>query len=295
MSEPGLPIRAVSQITGLSQHAIRAWERRYGIVEPDRTGTNRRLYSRGDVERLLLLKKAGEQGHSLAQVADLPLESMRRLVGEGEILQAGTSSGLADSAIRATHELDAVGLEGHLEHALVCLGIDGVLDQVVIPLIESIDQGWVKGTTTIAQEHLASSVLRNFLHRARRTLLIGEGARRLVVTTLPGELHELGALIAALVAATKGWHVTYLGPSLPPTEIARAATDGRAKVVAISLVSPRDPEVVGEELEVIRRNIPSATEIVVGGRATDSVGQILDSLGVKTIRRLDQMRDYFAS
>lgn len=276
VSEPGLPIRAVSQMTGLSQHAIRAWEKRYGVVDPDRTGTNRRLYTRGDVEKLLLLKRAAEQGHSLAQVALLPVEALRELVGEAQRPASLTERnvGLAALAIRAMMAMDADQLETALDHAFMTLGVDDAIDEVVIALLLAIDAGWASGTVSVAQEHLASAVIRSVLHRVQRTLMVPSGARRIVMTTLPGELHELGAMIVAVTAAKRGWNVVYLGPNIPTAEIAAAALAARADAIGLSVVSPRDQSGLQADIRAIRQNVGPKMQILIGGRA--SVGSMAE-------------------
>lgn len=297
MSESGLPIRAVSQMTGLSQHAIRAWEKRYGGIDPGRTDTNRRLYSREDIERLTLMKRASEQGHSLASVAALPLEAMRDLVGFTRADAPGTyqPQGMADATIAAMQALDADGLERNLDHALASFGADDAIDMVVIPLLRSIDEGWNRGSTTIAQEHLASAVLRSFLHRVRRSLLVPESGRRALFTTLTDELHELGALIAALLAAKRGWKVIYLGPNMPPSEIASAAKTWRASLVGLSIVSPRPTQTFKDELTTLRNALGPEVKIVLGGRSSHGIAAAEPDLGLLEIDNLTDLRRFLES
>ena len=88
MAEIRHSIKAVSRKTGLSAHVIRVWERRYKAVQPSRTGTNRRLYSEADVERLGLLKQATQAGHSIGTIADLPVDRLMKIAAEAAAASA---------------------------------------------------------------------------------------------------------------------------------------------------------------------------------------------------------------
>lgn len=289
MSELGFPIRAVSQMTGLSQHTIRAWEKRYGVVDPDRTGTNRRLYTTYDVDRLKLFKRAGEMGHGLAQLSTLSNAAISELIGQSRPDRNGEATDLATQAIQATRDLDAETLEATLDYALALEGADGVVDGVVLPLLSYIDEQWASGSLTIAQEHAASAVLRPFLHRARKAMRATVGAPHIVITTLPGELHEIGALIASLIAAGHGWRVTYLGPSLPLEEIALATTQAEADAIGISIVSPRPERVT--ELERLRELAGDRVQILVGGREAKETAQ-MTPIGIRVFEDLEDLRRF---
>jgi MerR HTH family regulatory protein/B12 binding domain len=179
--QQGLPIRVVARRTGLTSHVIRVWEKRYGVVSPLRTPTNRRLYSDSDVERLQLLRRA-----TLTVVLSQPF----------------------------------------------------FIEQVIVPLMHRIGDLWHEGVLRVAHEHLASAVVRTSLGSPSRGYGAGPSAPNLVVATPTGQMHELGAMIVATTAASDGWCVTYLGPSLPAEEIAGAVHQRRACAVALSIIYP---------------------------------------------------------
>ena len=133
-------IKTVAQLTGLSAHTIRAWERRHGLLSPSRTDTNRRLYEDSDVEQLKLLRQAVESGHAIGQVAQLSLEDLRRL--SASPLATGVSGSSAGALLAACEQamdrLSADGLEQALVRAGATLGLTGLLEGVVVPLVERI-------------------------------------------------------------------------------------------------------------------------------------------------------------
>jgi DNA-binding transcriptional MerR regulator/methylmalonyl-CoA mutase cobalamin-binding subunit len=291
-------IKAVSRRTGLSAHVIRIWEKRYGAVEPARTGTNRRRYSEEQIERLGLLREITQAGHSIGLVAKLPTEQLRTLAAQaagesGSSNRGRTSSSgatpLLDKCIAAVRALDAGALEGTLRRASTSLGAQGLLQRVIAPLAQAMGELWRDGSITAAHEHFASAVIRIFLGHAAKPFAGVEGAPALVVATPSGQLHELGALLAGAAAANLGWHVTYLGASLPAAEIAGAARQNRARAVALSLVYPEDDPRLEGELARLRELLPAETVLLAGGRAMAAYRDALEKVAALQIKDLDHL------
>jgi len=152
--------------------------------------------------------------------------------------------------------------------------------------MERIGDLWQEGTLRPVHEHLASSIVRSFLGGFRGAYQIPRGAPVIVLTTPVRQRHELGALMAASSAAAAGWEALYLGPDLPVEEIAAGAHQSGARVVGLSLSYPPDDPALAGELARLRRLLPPATRILVGGRAAAAYAAVLDDLG---IRRLDSL------
>jgi methylmalonyl-CoA mutase cobalamin-binding domain/chain len=287
MSQPHHSIQSVSRRTGLSPHVIRIWEKRYGAVKPNRTGTNRRLYSDAEIQRLQWLRRATEAGHSIGTIAalnDTQLEELASHTPEREQKsarpkQSKTTQDFIAQCIMATKQLDAVAFEETLHHASVLLGQHGLVEQVVAPVAEAIGDLWRDGTITAAHEHFASAAIRVFLGHASRPFAQAANAPHLVVATPAGQLHELGAVMVAAAATDLGWRVTYLGTSLPAAEIAGAATQHHARAVALSIVYPDDDEQLPEELSKLRRYLPGDVKIIIGGRASASYEEAIKRIG----------------
>jgi DNA-binding transcriptional MerR regulator/methylmalonyl-CoA mutase cobalamin-binding subunit len=299
-------IKIVARRTGLSAHVIRIWEKRYGAVTPERTGTNRRLYSDEQIERLGLLRTLTQGGHSISHVAKLPTEKLRQLAQEApapnlpglrSLTAAPTAPRFLDECIVAIKSLDARALEATLQRAATELGAQGVLQRVVGPLAQALGDRWRDGTITAAHERFASAVIRLFLGQAAKPFGGTETAPRLVVATPAGQNHELGALIVGAAAANLGWHVTYLGANLPAAEIAGAARQNQARAVALSLVYPEDDPRLAAELMRLREALPAEVALLVGGRAMPAYQQVLEKIGATPTSdlnhlctRLDELR-----
>jgi MerR family transcriptional regulator, light-induced transcriptional regulator len=262
-------ISIVSRRTGLSPHAIRAWERRYGTVHPRRTDGNQRLYSEEDVERLVRLKQLTDAGHSIGNIAGLGLQELQLMAGADRIppipavrgpeanLSANGKSGepspLFEQALHAVTAMDAARLHQVLENGALQLGQVALLTQVVAPLTTAIGDRWEKGELNTAHEHVATAVLRTFLGQAARPFAFHPSAPVIVSGTPTGQLHELGALLVGALAAIQGWRSVPAGASLPAEEFARIAQQSGARVVALSLVHPSDDPGLPQEFRRLRQ------------------------------------------
>lgn len=298
MKESFHSIGAVAHRTGLSPHVIRVWEKRYGAVTPTRTETNRRVYAETEVSRLELLRAATDAGHSIGQIARLPVPQLQSLVTDQRTIEqphrnptrppsssrAGTGF---EESIAAIRHLDGPGLERIFERSLVSLGSNGFLVQLISPLAQAIGNLWREGIITAAHEHFATVIIRSFLSQAFRSSTAPSNAPILIVTTPSGQIHEMGALIVSAAATALGWRVTYLGPNLPAAEIAGAATQNHACAVALSLVYPEDDPLIGDELRSLRKLLPTETAILIGGRAAGAYSLVLDEIGALTTTTLE--------
>lgn len=298
MSEAHFPIQLVARLTGLSAHVIRIWEQRYRAVEPSRTPSNRRLYSQGDVDRLNLLREATLAGHSIGQIARLPLAKLRSLTTpahEGRltpvrppVLETAAEPFL-DACLRAMQALDTREFEGSLKRAAAVLGSQGSLLRVVAPLAHTVGEWWRDGKISAAHEHFATGLVRDFLGSLTRPYGGTGESPRLVVATPAGQLHELGALLAGAMAASLGWRVTCLGASLPAAEIAGAVRQKGARAVALSVVYPEDDASLPAELRRLRESLPPETALIVGGRALPAYREAVESIGAIGVKELSEL------
>jgi len=293
----------VVQRTGLTSHVIRAWERRYGAVEPERTEGGQRQYTDAQVLRLRLLKRATEGGHPISQVAQLDMESLAALIGEGseEVGEDGAGvgarvsagSGHLEACLAAAERMDAQSLREELMRAVVSLSAPVFVTQVVGPLLARVGELWEAGSMRPAQEHVVSTAVRQVLDWLLGRYEAPREAPLLVASTLDGDLHEFGAMLAAVVAADAGWRVLYLGPSLPAEEIAVAAERSSALAVAVSVVDgdAGDPEHGGRELTSLWNALPEGVLLVAGGRKASEVAPA----GVTVVKELDSLREVLAA
>lgn len=294
MSEVRYPMGAVSQRTGLSPHVLRVWERRYGAVTPERTDTNRRLYTEEEIRRLEYLSQLTSAGHGISQIAALPFSELASLAAKSDASRRGKSSrkegedSHLDEAWSCVCEMDSATLHTVLDRAAVVLGLSKLSLDVIVPLIERIGASWELGDISPAEEHAASAVIKEVLFSSSRPFAPSTSAPNFLVTTPRGQLHELGAALVCCLARRDGWNVTYLGPSLPATEIARAAISNDSIAVGLSIVYPADDPTLAEELLQLRQSLPDHVQILIGGRSAHHYKKAIAKSGGLLLTNLDE-------
>jgi DNA-binding transcriptional MerR regulator/methylmalonyl-CoA mutase cobalamin-binding subunit len=298
-SAPRHPIRVVAQRTGLTTSTIRAWERRYEAVAPGRSDGGQRLYSDRDVARLKTLRALTEMGRSISSVAALPGQDAAALLEEDRAVAAASTHALTpedapaswtDQAYARLRALDDAGLDRTLRRALATLGAQRFLQGVAAALLHRVGTGWEASEVTVAQEHLGSAVLERILAEVADRSGAGDDGDRLVVATLPGERHALGARLVAAAAALDGWRISYLGTDLPPAEIARAAETLGARAVAISVVGHDLVDAAARDLAALRAELDAGIEILVGGRAAGALDARSLPTGIVLLGELEDFR-----
>jgi MerR family transcriptional regulator, light-induced transcriptional regulator len=306
---PRHPIRLVANRTGLTVDLIRAWEKRYSVVEPARSDTKRRLYSDYDIERLRLIRIAKQNGRRLADVAPLTLEALRDVVsedsryeasqdGQAEIYHPSWTSPLEssesvddiDALLFAVQTMDQHRFDQLLQEGLVKQSLPAYLQTIIGPLLAEIGESTRLGKMRIAHEHMATAHLRTFIGALRFRETYTGNEPKIVITTPTGQLHELGALMVAALVSVDGWLPVYLGPNTPADEIAACAFQSGARAVSLSLTYPADDPRIPTELTRLQAQLESKTPIFVGGSAASHHHDLIDQLGLLLPKNLDDLR-----
>jgi DNA-binding transcriptional MerR regulator/methylmalonyl-CoA mutase cobalamin-binding subunit len=289
-------MQVVTRLTGLTADTIRVWERRYQVVAPTRTGGNTRRYSADEVRRLTLLREATDLGHRIGDIAYLPEAELARLIDQDNIAaltRAGGEMGRAPdpyNRIRADYltaiQRFDVRVAGELLARTASLvSSSDFIYKVVLPILKEAGDCWEKGIFSVAQEHLISAQVRCLLDSLMRLYMPAKGGRRMLVTTPEGERHEFGALVGALLAASKGFETIYLGPEVPEADLLSAIAVSRADILLLGVLRDRD---ASEELQLRRllQQVSADVETWVGMPAESrSAGD------VSTVRYLHRFED----
>jgi MerR family transcriptional regulator, light-induced transcriptional regulator len=255
-----LRIGELSRRTGLSADVIRAWERRYDLLRPERTAGGFRLYSADDISRLRLMQHYLGRGIPTSQAAGL----VHRVQTAALDANPGVPPGDVAKALRVLRE----SLEGFddrpadlmLERLLGVFAAGAVLRDVVLPYLRELGDRWSRGEATIAQEHFAS----NFLEGWMRSMARGwsrSGPYRAVLACLPGERHTLGLIAFGLALNDLGWRVTYLGADVPVPAVDEAARAVAADVIVLSAAIPATLGTALDDLRALART----HAVAVGG------------------------------
>lgn len=293
------PIRVVAERTGVSPTLLRAWERRYGVVDPARSQGGQRLYSDADVDRILLLRRVTEAGRTIGKVAGLSNGELRELHAEDEEARrrrvAGGGDGEApagvEAALAAVQALDPERLATLLRREMVSLGGERFLDALVAPLLARIGEEWRAGRLRPAHEHVAVAVVKQVLGWMLAQAQEKEAQHTVVVGTLSGERHELGALLAATAAALEGWRPILTGEDLPAEEMAVAARAVSAEAVGISVVSPDDWTATHRQVRELLEILPEGTQVVVGGGGAGDLARMVADVRVRVASSLVEFRE----
>ena len=288
MSEPvggpgRYPIRAVSRLTGIGIDTLRAWERRYAAVTPTRDDRGR-MYSEADVARLRLLNGAVELGHSIGRLAGLSNDQLRDLcVAPAAASPAGTTGRTpleTTALLTALQEYDGVGIDQELSRLAAVLRPLDLLQDVMMPVLTRVGDDWHNQRGRIAHEHLMSSAMRNLLGAFLRLYAPRKASVRMLFATPSGERHEIATLGAAMLAASAGLGVSYLGADLPASEIVDSVEPAGARVVVLGLTTAAASKTRERELKTIVRGLPAGVELWAGGRGAERHASILRPRGL---------------
>ena len=242
---------------GVREATLRAWESRYGLLEPERTQGNFRLYSDEDVRRVGMMVRLLNAGLPAAEAARLARSSR---TGDGEDVPLGIVARARAGLRRAFLEFDESLAERALDELFAEFTPEAVLRDAIFPFMREVGEAWACGEATVANEHFASAVVHGRLMSVARGWGDGPGPRA-VLACAPGELHSLGLIGLGICLSQRGWRITYLGTSVPLPAIAHCTAAVQPQVVVISSTDPLLLRPWAGGLRELR----NACRVIVGG------------------------------
>lgn len=273
-----LPIRTVSTLTGVNAVTLRAWERRYGLITPQRTPKGHRLYTRQDVERINRIVELLNQGISVSHVKPLIDEMPGDVSGSSVEDNADIWLTYQDKMIDAIERFDEPALDNAYNDALSLYPVDIVSQRLTTPLLRLLGERWRNRETGVAEEHFFSVYLRNKLGTRIHHMNQRGNAPLLLLACLPGELHEIGLLFFALAAASAGYRVLILGANTPLQQIPGVLEKRPCVGVVLSAVSKPARGVIESDLPDLTSRIK--IPVFVGGKAAVSWQDKLEEAGI---------------
>jgi MerR family transcriptional regulator, light-induced transcriptional regulator len=301
---PVLRIGELSRRLGVSDHVLRAWESRYGLLRPTRSPGGFRLYSEADVTRVRRMQALVAQGLSAAEAAQLALAEDHAALVENQAAPArdatprtdhGRAAGpgrfsaadarrllAADPGLppagdglppagdwpgalrRALDTFDEPSAQAVFDRMMSDLSLTTMLREVVLPYLAELGERWVQGTASIAQEHFASNVIRGRLAGLARGWGDGHGPRAILACP-PGELHDLALMVFGIALNRRGWRIAYLGTSTPVEEVIRAAQAMRPDLVVLAATRTETLEPLMAQLTVLATHM---SLVLAGAGAT---------------------------
>lgn len=293
-----LTIAAVERDTRLSKDTLRAWEKRYGFPMPGRDANGERCYPADQVDRLRLMKRLIDQGYrpgsltrlSAEELAALPSRRPLRLAHDSE--QGGEQGSAAIETLLGSIRHDPPAFGPAMRHELARRGLERFVRNVAAPLTAAVGERWADGSFGVFDEHFFTEETVRVLRQAIANLPHGGQPPRILMTTLPGETHALGLLMAEALLVLDGATCVSLGIETPLLDIVRAASAHACDIVALSFSSAYPQRQVGSALRQLRLALDNRVAIWAGGAGVATLGPI-DR--VETLLSLDSGRTALAA
>jgi len=279
-----LPIRTVASLTGINPVTLRAWERRYGLVAPQRAPSGHRLYTRADVERLREAAALVARGVPAGRVARLlPSPGAAPAVAAGE-QPAHAADAYVARLLDAVACFDEAALSAACNEALGLYPVDMVRERILLPVLRALGECWSRRPGGIAEEHFFTCWLRDKLGARLHHLARAARGPTLLAAALPGDRHDLGLLMFGHDASVRGYRVVMLGAALPFAEIPPAARAARAHAVVLSATIEPAPRLLDPGLGELVRAL-AAVPVLVGGERSELDRGAIEAAGASVLGR----------
>ena len=300
--EDYLSIGQLSTMTGIGVHTLRVWEKRYGAPLSQRLPSGHRRYSKEEVPRLKAIASALESGFRASKVVSATLEELQGLMGlasvvepansveEKEKSQIASNKMLVEAWIEFIHKSDDDALINGFHEQWGRHGALKFIFDFAIPLLKRVGDGWETGELTISHEHFSSECMVSFLSEKWRQLNTRKTGPLVLITTLPGEIYNLGILMCAVVTASSACKVLYLGANNPIEEIIDVVDKSKPELLTMSISHKFDLVTSEKLLNSLRKKIDAKTKIVIGGKGSPCTVQ-----GVSYFHTFDKYYDYLMS
>lgn len=285
-------IQSVSQLSGVSAHCIRAWEKRYKAIVPARSDNGRRLYSESELNRLLMLGKLSSLGNSIGMIAKLTDKELEEMLQNFNyksdqnltVLTKKNDGTLLDPEVYLQNLLMALQfykvdvITHELQKASIDLGFRDLAIKVLVPLYQKIGHMVQEGKLSADQEHTLSAITRFFIGKRINAFYESnpKAKAKFILATPTGEMHSIGTLLTALILAEHNIDFLYLGEDLPASSLSDAtlAVDGTSVVLGVSdHYQAQNRPILTQYIEDLRKTLPIGIPICVGGTRLDKASR----------------------
>ncbi|MCU4156023.1 MerR family transcriptional regulator [Carboxylicivirga sp. A043] len=259
-------IKDLEKISGIKAHTIRIWERRYNLIEPQRTTTNIRFYNDDDLKRILNVSILNQNGYKISKIAMMSEVQLRERVID-LCLDTRNTDVQIESLLVAMLEMDENKFTNVLTNSIIKLGFESTVETILFPFLDRIGILWQAGTINPAQEHFISNLIRQKLIVAidnEMQNFVPKANKNIVFFLPENELHEIGLLFYSLIARKEGYNVVYLGASVPVEDLKVVVDVRGADALFTSFVSARKKEELEQLLIDIVETIPNIPLYMMG-------------------------------
>ena len=269
LSLPSFSIAAVERDTGLPKDTLRVWEKRYNFPQPERDNFGERIYSLEQVEKLRVIKRLLDCGHRPGKIIALTVDELAKLA---EVSNAGARVSVASDNLDELNGYldlikrhDAEEFRQAMSRLALTMGLRRFVVEVVAPLNAMVGDAWARGYFEIFEEHIYTETIQIVLRNSLNTIPSTRKGPRVLLTTLPNEVHGLGLLMAECIFSMEGAQCVSLGTQTPIYDIVLAARAQNIDIVALSFSVLQGSPAVLEAIAELREKLPPLVEIWCGG------------------------------
>ena len=264
-------IRELENLSGIKAHTIRIWEKRYGLIAPQRTSTNIRSYCDTELKKLLNISILNRNGIKISKIARLSSDEIIERINQFTQDVTNTESQI-ESLTVAMIDLDEFRFEKVLAKSIIMFGFEETVTRVLYPFFTRIGLMWQTGAINPAQEHFISNLVKQKFFAAMDGLMGSEktGTRRFVFFLPEGEFHEISLLFACYLARKRGFRTIYLGQSLPLTDLAETIKNKQVDYLFTTLTSSYHGKNLTDYFELLSGTFRNKTIYISGPQVLQS-------------------------
>ena len=269
-------ISSVSSMTGVNTVTLRAWERRYGLITPARTEAGHRLYTEENVERIKLILSLLDEGIAVSRVKEA-----LRIAAEREVALPAEDQGpwqqFQHDMLEAVTSFDEVTLERTYNESMSLYPVEVVTRLLLLPLLQTLGERWMRSDTGIAEEHFFSVFMRNKLGARFHHRNLQNTGQKIVAACLPREQHEFGLLIFALAANARGYRIILLGSDMPLAPIPHVVKRSGSQAIVLTGAAELVPQAIQQQLITLIEK--TGLPVFVGGQASSRYRNEIEAAG----------------
>lgn len=256
-------IKELERLSGIRAHTIRIWEKRHGLIRPERTRSGVRVYSDEDLKAIINIAMLNGHGIKISAIAGMSGEEMKEKVIE--LSESSRHSGIhIDQLITSMLDFDENKFQAEIAAAEKSLGFETTVTDVIYPFLDKIGILWQTGSISPAHEHFISNLIRQNLIVATASLPVPKSALRAVLFLPENELHEIGLLFYNYITRKSGVKTYYLGQSVPLADLRAVCSIHRPHLVVTSFTSSPPVTELNEYLKRLCAGI-SSTRVLASG------------------------------
>ena len=284
---PTFNMKVVVHETGLKPDTLRAWERRYGMPNPQRTPGGHRLYSQYEIDMLKWMVARQGEGMSISHAVELwqqlekegqnPLLALESAVSEPIMphISGERVDELRNAWIEACLAFDEYKAQHLLARAFALFPLETVCYRILQQALAEIGKGWYEGTITVQQEHFASALALRQMEALLAALPAPTRNGRIIVACPPSELHTFSALMISLMLRRQGWDVVYLGANVPLDRMEASVTQIEPLLV---VMSAQTLTAAASMLPMAQRMQALGVPLAFGGAVFNNVPQVIEAI-----------------